>query len=60
MTISAREQSQTATLVLSISFYGQNMHIMIVQATDIQIRALTTNFHILVSRGGGWLGISKQ
>ena len=22
-------------------------------------RALTTNFHILVSRGGGWLGISR-
>ena len=25
---------------------------------DAHISALTTNFHILVSRGGGWLGIS--
>ena len=26
---------------------------------NIQYSALTTNFHILVARGGGWLGISR-
>ena len=29
------------------------------QPNRYSISALTTNFHILIARGGGWLGISR-
>ena len=43
-------------LLLGDTDYNQIIMYLLLKLNSIS--ALTTNFHILVSRGGGWLGIS--
>ena len=53
-------KNTVTTLITPVNYYVSQQFIPVTKiSTNIVLRALTTNFHILVSRGGGWLGISR-